>query len=472
MVTAVAKTNTNISSAQTSASGNISTNPPPNQTSLPLGQTKQANPSSSSANQNVTNSSTANTSVSQPTSQANANNSEGIQDQLASKNTVKEEPKGFDKFVKYIKDHWKEVLVGIAGIGLLIGGGIAMRRRPKETRETKSSNTDNSSDTNTPSPKNLTTEERLGLAKQAVEDGNHGLHCQTMAPLNALRILKAWGDPRAISWDLETTRQKLQSLGKEAFSQHNWLSDGEMIQGNTIKNIVPSIIFRTLGIPYGEYLIKSAEFELNGSTANHKTNYQSLMMLLGDLKEGKLGTFSFSYKYPRPITLPDGRLQNFGGHMKTVYGFTPGSSYSTFSNLMDRKANLPEADFESEFSQLLPHLGKINCYEQDNRGRELHHHEIPIADLLNLNGRYITADFTIIDGNPKERDITLTALTNCYSEGSFDQILLPDARNKFQGLRTEEAKLKYFLSRVYDLGVPPGEDLSIFNPQTDYIPAV
>jgi hypothetical protein len=471
MLTAVATTNTNISSAKTAVSGNAngnnSPNPLPNQTSLPLGQTKQANPSSSSANQNVTNSSTTNTSVSQPTSQANANNSQGIQDQLASKNTVKEEPKGFDKFVKYIKDHWKEFLVGIAGIGLLIWGGITLSKRPKESGETKSSNTDNSLDTNTPSSRTLTKEERLRLAKQAVQDGNFGLHCQTMAPLNALRILKAWGDPRGVNLDLATIKRKLESGGKEALSQHNWLADGSMISAGETMNMMPSIIFDLLKLPYGEYDVKSQ----SPSTYKFTVQHNALLQLLKDLHAGKVGTFSYGYKYPCPIINSNGRTSEYGGHVRTVYGFSPGSSYSEFSNLMTRKANLPLADFEREFNQLLPQLGKIHCYEQDNSARELHHHDIPISELLDLNGHYLYTKFTIIDGNPKERDITLTALTDSYAKGAFDQVLLPNARNKFRGL-TEEEKLKYFLSRAHDFGVPPGDDLSIFNPQTDYILAV
>jgi hypothetical protein len=399
------------------------------------------------------------------TSQANANNSQGIQDQLASKNTVKEEPKGFDKFVKYIKDHWKEFLVGIAGIGLLIWGGITLSKRPKET---KAVDTDNSSDTNTPSSRTLTKEERLGLAKQAVENGNHGLHCQTMAPLNALRILKAWGDPRGVDCDLATIKRKLESGGKEALSQSNWLADGAMISAGQIKNMMSSIIFNSLGLPYGEYYVRSQ----SPSTYEFAVDHNVLLQLLRDLHAGKVGTFSYVYKRTRQVTNSDGSSSEYGGHAKTVYGFTPGASYSAFSNLMARKANLAEAKFEGEFNQLLPNLGNIHCYEQDNEGNALHHHDISISELLNSNGHYITADFTIIDGNPKERDITLTALTNCYSEGSFDQILLPDARNKFRSLRTEEAKLKYFLSRAHDLGVPPGEDLSVFDPQNDYIPSV
>lgn len=364
-------------------------------------------------------------------------------------------------------------ILGSVALASLIGVGI-WKANKKTTENIGSSSASspatisrNSSSNDTfPIPNTL--EERIALAKQVCEDGNNGMHCQTMAPLNALRILQAWGDPRGASFNLETIRNRLENTEKEAFSRSNWLNDGQMHTGSIIKNIVPQIIFDELEIPFGEYRVVSSEIfsDKPSLTQNYKIHHESLLRLLEELHKGKVGTFSYVYPYSGPL-IEGSETNYFGGHTITVYGFERGSSYEELKTLIAIKDSLDENDFQSQFDQLLPNIGKLYCYEQDNRSERLEHHQLNISDLLNPNGNYRIAEFTIIDGDPKERDVTLHVLADAYSAGEFAAILRPEAKQKFQSLETEEGKMKYFLSRAYDLGVPESDLLA----RADYISA-
>ena len=372
-----------------------------------------------------------------------------------------------DEIKNFIQQNLIILLSSMAGISLLIGG-IILSSRNKKTPEINKLVEKN----NTVIPENsqeTKLEKRIRIAKLACQDGNYGLHCQTMAPLNALRILKAIGDPRGINWNLEKTRRQLEALGKEAFSQNNWLNDGAMNSAGIIKSIVPAIIFQTLQIPFGEYIVVSRKFKTNGLMPDYKLDHNALSQLLTDLNNGKMGTFSYNYKHnTRILDQETGKQSWFGGHMRTVYGFKSGNSYNKFCELMQRKNQINDTEFQNEFNRLLPNIGEILCYEQDNRGENLHHHEISISELVSENGRYKSSDFTIIDGNPKERDITLWTISYAHSQGVLDKILLPNAKIKYQSLRNDEERMNYMLSRALDLGATMPEDDS-FN--LEYISA-
>ena len=310
---------------------------------------------------------------------ATANNAPGIQDQLASKNTLKEETSDFDKFVKYIKTHWKEILVGIAGTVLLVWGGIALSKRPKETntknKETPQSDSQQSTGSNSNStPVNTSERERIILA--AMRDGNEGMSCHTMATLNAVRAycrLKGEPIPAWMNAQDGGRSKAFEILRNNDPELNNKLQDNGFIEtettGNSITERISSIILKELHIHHQKHELLTS-YTANGSRYKVLKS-QGLISVLGDLEDGKVGVLAIS-----------GR----GGHLVTCYGFEQGRDFQLLidrlkhSTQMQGASNWFQLDKNPQLEQIIANsdLGKIYIYDQHLNT----HEKIPLSGLL------------------------------------------------------------------------------------------
>ncbi len=283
-----------------------------------------------------------------------------------------------------------------------------------------------------PSKKQLaeyTLPEKINLAKASVQNGNYGYHCQTVAMLNALRILEASGDSRAKNLSLQEARNIIADTQKEISS--HWRQDGNTPDGMNM-NLAGAIILNQLNIPYGEYAIK--ERILRNGEPDSLFDFDNLYYVLQNLKEGKVGTWSFSY--PRNGVI--------SAHARTVYAFEAGSSYQEFINLMS--SNTDTNTFSEQIQRLLPNIGQLRFYEQDGN---IQHSSVSIHDLMSFDPMsfYKGSRFRIIDGNPPKKDETIGVLQSAHEAGWVHLLLLPPDRRKYLSLRTPQEK-KQFLNQI------------------------